>query len=329
MNRYHAFKIGAALLLVLSGMNQGHAQSEGDAIATLSGVEGYVEVTATATRKTRRGREGLILYAGEQVRTGKDSKATVEFRDGSRFRLFRETDFVIESGSEQQTRERTFKFQLALNIGSLQGRLRRGRQRTRLRTPTAIVGVKGTSVRVTELAEGKATVALSEGLVEVKNAVSSAELNPGQWLHEITRIDELSEKIADMPNILYLKTEQYDLDFSDGQTIQLFISIQMEDAQSGKITKRSGPVRLESEYYSIRMPSRVYLDADGFFRVPVEIDPPRKDDQEFNGLILVHANMDEVGFDDVGEGIIVFRVIGPTRKRTLLIEPRSDLIEVK
>ena len=118
------------------------AQEEGGAIATLSRVEGYVEVFSEAKRKTRRGREGLMLFAGERINTGKDSKVTVEFRDGSTFRLFRKTDFLIEEGVEQNTRERSFKYQLSMKLGSLHGRMKRGMQRTRLRTPTAIVGVK-------------------------------------------------------------------------------------------------------------------------------------------------------------------------------------------
>ncbi|MEC7563740.1 MAG: FecR domain-containing protein, partial [SAR324 cluster bacterium] len=125
------------------------AQEEGGAIATLSRVEGYVEVFSEAKRKTRRGREGLMLFAGERINTGKDSKVTVEFRDGSTFRLFRKTDFLIEEGVEQNTRERSFKYQLSMKLGSLHGRMKRGMQRTRLRTPTAIVGVKGTTVRIT------------------------------------------------------------------------------------------------------------------------------------------------------------------------------------
>ncbi len=83
---------------------QAIAQEESGAIATLSRVEGYVEVFSEAKRKTRRGREGLMLFAGERINTGKDSKVTVEFRDGSTFRLFRKTDFLIEEGVEQNTR---------------------------------------------------------------------------------------------------------------------------------------------------------------------------------------------------------------------------------
>ena len=51
------------------------AQEEGGAIATLSRVEGYVEVFSEAKRKTRRGREGLMLFAGERINTGKTVKS--------------------------------------------------------------------------------------------------------------------------------------------------------------------------------------------------------------------------------------------------------------
>ena len=106
----------------------------------------------------------------------------------------------------------------------------------------------------------------------------------------------MDEKIAKLPNLLFLKTEEYELDFSDQQSKQLFISIQMEDSQSGKMTKRGGPVRLETDYYSVQMPQQVFLESDGFIRFPIEIDPPRKDDSEFDGLIQIRANMDAVSY---------------------------------
>ncbi len=37
--------------------------------------------------------------------------------------------------------------------------------------------------------------------------------------------------------------------------------------------------------------------------------------------------MDDIGFDDVGEGMMVLRVVNGQRKRSLLIDPQSDLIE--
>ena len=75
------------------------------------------------------------------------------------------------------------------------------------------------------------------------------------------------------------------------------------------------------------MPNQVFLDAEGFIRFPIEIDPPRMDDPEFNGLIQIRANMDDIGFDDVGEGMMVLRVVNGQRKRSLFIDPKNDRIE--
>ena len=75
------------------------------------------------------------------------------------------------------------------------------------------------------------------------------------------------------------------------------------------------------------MPQIFYLYTSGFISIQIEIDPPRKDDSEFDGLIQIRANMDDIGFDDVGEGMMVLRVVNGQRKRSLLIDPQSDLIE--
>ena len=317
------------VLLVTGSAQNLQAQEEGVAVASLSGVKGYVEITSPASSKLRQGREGLILYSGEQVNTGKNGKATVLFRDGSRFRLFRNSEFLIVKGLEQPTRKRTFKNELYLKRGTLLGRVKRGSHRTRLRTPTAIVGVRGTTFRFTESDNGNATVGVSEGVIEVLNTVSKVLLGMGEWLREFNSIEKLIDKVTKMPKMLYLRTERLEVDFRDRKAKQIYISIQMIDSRSQRITKRSGPVLLETDYQNLQIPMQVKLNTNGYIRFSALIKPPQKQDRQFDGLIRIYANMDEVGFDDVGQGMIVLRVFNSGRKRTLFINPQDDLIDLR
>ena len=59
-------------------------------------------------------------------------------------------------------------------------------------------------------------------------------------------------------------------------------------------------------------------------KAPMEL---RKDDPEFKGLIKIRGNMDDIGYDDVGEGMMVLRVVNGQRKRSLFIDPQNDRIE--
>ena len=304
------------------------AQSSAPAIATLLKVEGTVGAITAKSPKGRRGINGMLLFAGDKINTAENSKATIEYRDGSRVRLFQNSQLVLNFSEEQVTANRTFKFQLSLNKGSLRGRFLKGLQRTRISTPTAQIVVKGTTLRLKEI-DNRATVSLTEGQVEVSNLSSKIILNQGQWLHDFGRTEDLSEKVASLPNILHLKTFDYELDFRDGKPKQLKFSVQLQNYMSAKSVARSGLVVFESDYYNIRLPKRFLLDKKGFARVLLEIDPPRLTDSKFKGLITIRAFMDQDGFDEVAEGSLVLKILNASNKRTLLINPEGNVIEKK
>ena len=58
-----------------------------DVVATLYPLTGVVEVTLSKSMRTTQGREGLLLYERDLVRTGVDGKATILLRDGSKIRI--------------------------------------------------------------------------------------------------------------------------------------------------------------------------------------------------------------------------------------------------
>ena len=58
-----------------------------DAVATLYSSTGVVEVTLSKSMRTTQGREGLLLYERDLVRTGVDGKTTILFRDCSESRI--------------------------------------------------------------------------------------------------------------------------------------------------------------------------------------------------------------------------------------------------
>ena len=302
------------------------AKSKKPAIATLLQVEGTVGAVTTRSPKGRRGINGMLLFAGDKINTAKNSKATIEYRDGSRVRLFQNSHLVLDLSEEQVTSRRAFKFQLSLNKGSLRGRFLKGLQLTKIRTPTAQIGVKGTTIRIRDI-DNRATVSLTEGQVEVSNLSSKTILNPGQWVHDFGRTEDLSEKIAHLPHILNLKTFDYKLDFQDGKSKQLKFSVQLQHHISGKSIARSGLVVFESDYYSIQLPKRFMLDNKGFARVLVGIDPPRLTNPEFKGLITIRAFMDQDGFDEVAEGSLVLKILNASNKRTLVINPEGSVTE--
>ncbi|MGY8700364.1 MAG: hypothetical protein ACKVJ3_04305 [bacterium] len=71
------------------------AQSENPAIATLLNVDGTVKVFNEKYPKGRHGSHGMLLFTGNKILTSANSKTTVEYRDGSRVRLFQNSTLVL------------------------------------------------------------------------------------------------------------------------------------------------------------------------------------------------------------------------------------------
>jgi len=306
--------------MMLSTFNTAYALNS--PVATLSKVVGKVDVILAKNQRMTLARNGLLLYAKDLVKTGNDGKATLLFRDGSEIRLFESTEFLIESAKEAPTKKRSFRYKLRMKKGAFWGMLKRGRQNTTLSTPTATIGVKGTALRVTELDNGSATIALTEGSIEVRNGASMVKLTPGKWLRNIQRMDDLKQRVTDIPNKLYVSAERDTIDFSKDSGNPLYITIQMGSADGVKNIKRGGPVYLKHNYYNLRMPAQVILNGDGFVRFPIYFEAPRKTDANFDGRIIIRAVMDGKAYTDVGEGSVILKVsdLKTTRKFRIDVE---------
>jgi hypothetical protein len=289
--------------------------AQNEIVASLDRVEGSVEVTDASTRRTVQGRNGLLLRAGDLIVTKENAKATVKFRDGSEIRLFSNTSFLIEGGQETSQTERFFKINLFVKVGAIWANLVRQRQVAQVATPTATMGIKGTTLRVVER-DDRARVAVTEGVVEVRNDRSSVELTAGKRLPNFTRTDDLPPIVQDIPYKLDLKSETRELSFEGGRPAEAFLSIQLIDVKSGASVARSSPIYLRSNYDRITYPQAPQLDQRGFARVPLIFGPPDASHANLEGNIFVWAVLDAEQDDDTGEGRYLFRfTIPPTTER--------------
>ena len=291
-------------------------------VASLDRVEGSVEVTDAATRRTVQGRNGLLLRMGDLVVTKDAAKATVKFRDGSEIRLFSNTSFLVEGAKESAERDRSFKFNLFVKVGSIWANFVRQRQVAQVETPTATMGIKGTTLRVVER-DDRARVAVTEGIVEVKNDRTSVDLTAGKRLPDFTRTDDLPTKVQDIPYKLDMKSETRELNFEGSRPAEAFVSIQLIDLKSGGNVARSGPIYLRSNYDRISYPQAPQLDARGFARVPLIFAPPDASHAGLEGNIYVWAVLDAENADDTGEGRYLFKFTMPPSTERFEIESET------
>lgn len=284
------------------------------AVASLTRVEGSVEVKIFKTKKSVMAREGLLLFQEDFISTGNGGKTTILFRDGSEIRLFGNSELSLQQAIEDTTKKRSFQYKFIMKLGSFWGKFIQGRQKTSIETPTTTIGVKGTALRVTD--DGKtASIALTEGAATVENAVGSLDLMPGQRLKDFKREDDLKDKVEQIPFKLQMKTENYQLDLSQANEATIRVTIQMSNTVNGENVKKGGRIYLGSNYYNVEFPKNVALDNSGFARIPILIRKPHSSDREFDGKVVIWAVMDELHLDDVGEGNLQIQLSNPTNRR--------------
>ncbi len=303
-----AFLNRSVLLIVLLALAAPAAFAEDDEIvASLQNLLGRVQVVQKTNGETVQARIGLLLRAGDTVVTADQSRATIKFRDGSEIRLFQNTRFVLQAAKESVGNDRSFRFDLLLRAGSLWGLFVKQHQTAKISTPTATIGIKGTTLRITEQ-DNTARVALTEGLIEVSNERKTVELEPGKRLVNFTRVDDLSLKIEPIPFKLEMRSEKRKLAFAGNQPEEVFVTLQLTNVTTGREVPRAATIYFRSNYDKITYPPMAKLDQRGFARVPLTVAPPEAADAQLNGNVYVWAVIDQADADDTGEGRILFNI---------------------
>ena len=117
-----------------------------------------------------------VLGIGDSLSTGPDSSATLGLGDKALYRVDELTDLVLSpAGAGTGNR-----FQVELREGGfyLLNREKTGEQK--FKTPTASGAILGTEVAVHVAKDGRTTVALLEGRVDLSNEFGSVSLAPGE-----------------------------------------------------------------------------------------------------------------------------------------------------
>jgi len=105
---------------------------------------------------------GQPLFAGDSVRTGKDSRAEISFGDGTSVRISDNSRLLVQ----QADTVRSLKL-LWGKLWAKVAKLSSAQARFQVETPTAVAGVRGTVFRVEIDADTTTRVAVEEGEVEV------------------------------------------------------------------------------------------------------------------------------------------------------------------
>ena len=274
-----------------------------NAVASIKQANGQIKVERGKDPKRMLiGHAGLILNDRDIVVTVKRSKATILFRDGSEVRLFQKTRFEIFQSKEDSTSgSRRFINKILLKFGSFWGKFARGNQQTIVETPTAIAGIKGTIISLSEN-NGRFSASLSSGAVAISNDEESVDLKAGQMVKEVSRTGSIENKISNLPYQIRISPDQQKISLPNlGEKTSIYFILQLVNVKSNENVNRSGDIHISAESDKIEFPETIQLNARGYTRVKATVHPFQRRDYK-NGQIEIIAFLDGEEFIDVGTG---------------------------
>ncbi len=296
-----------------------------EAVASVKKLKGVVDIQRRNT--TIAARTGLILHDKDLVVTHEDSRISIIFRDGSVIRLFPNTKFLIEKSEEAANGPRHFLNNFKLKLGSFWGKFSRNYQTTAIVTPTATVGIKGTTVAMAER-NGELNVSLSTGKVQITNQSESIELNAGNIAEKITQQGSIQSKIKPLHYQLLIQADEDRITIPNkGNENELFFTLQMIDIRTHENAERSGEVYISIAADHIVFDQDIRLNSRGYARIRAKVLAPEKVDTKLE-KIEIFALMDGEDYLDVRAGsTILFLDYSDGKDQKLKIDARSGKLK--
>lgn len=138
--------------------------------AILTSIAGTVETRLSKDAQWQAASKGARLLEGAAVRTGADGRAILLFKNGTRI-------WIKEKSSLDLSEQKDRSHQVLLREGSIKARVPhlKFRERFRLRTPAAVVGVRGTVLVLETDSSGEPSVDVLFGEVRLARAAPESD----------------------------------------------------------------------------------------------------------------------------------------------------------
>jgi len=148
---------------------------------TITSLRGEISVTTDADTGWQPAHEGLPLTAGQRLRSGPASMASLQFADGSRLHLAANSELAIVQLEQRQAE--TMIVELVQPVGQTRHQVNPARTAAAsylVHTPSGSAEVRGTTFTIAVAADGHAYVAVDEGSVLVKSDSAAVTIGAGR-----------------------------------------------------------------------------------------------------------------------------------------------------
>jgi len=220
-----AVLLGFAMLLPMGAF-------AADVIAYIGEVGGKVLVVKPVSGDEKTAQEaaaktGMFLSAGDTIKTGEESFASVVFQDdGSRVKLGAVSTLTINAARKQKQLNKT----LFMESGKMWAKVTKKRgTEFQVKTPTSVASVKGTRFILEEKESGETWVWVLEDAVQLSNDGGEVTVNAGQKgkaTKDTLDVQDIDDK--DLP----IEPGSHEIIFffkrSDGSSLQKELHIEFE-----------------------------------------------------------------------------------------------------
>jgi len=131
---------------------------------------GNVQVLSEGETRFRKVTFNMPVINGDKIETKKQSRCELTYNDGSVVRIDEQSIYTVEKAIISENKK---EVESKLSIGKLWANLKkliRGKDSWRLKSPAAVVAVRGTVYRMNAGADSSTQVLVYEGQVDVKPA---------------------------------------------------------------------------------------------------------------------------------------------------------------
>ena len=174
---YNQFALGllSAALMSLPGVLFGQATGLGTKETVLLMASGTVEVAPPGSTSFAAAHANQVLRVGDQVRTGKNSRATIRLSNLSVIRVYELTTMAIKPPTKAEQNAA-----IEVKSGATYFFNRDKPNETRFETPSSSGAIRGTEFTLTVDENGRTELALLDGQVGITNDHGSIQLASGE-----------------------------------------------------------------------------------------------------------------------------------------------------
>jgi hypothetical protein len=165
----HGFCFFILLLMILLPLSSALAK---DVIGTIKNVKGSATVSREGISKPLKATRGMLLFLHDQIKTGPDSRLRLVFKDGSYMTMGEKADLHLDKFEfDPKKQERNAEFRVTIGKFKVFAKdlMKFKKKDFQVKTPTAVIGVRGT-VYMVWVVDGNITqVICFQGMLEVAN----------------------------------------------------------------------------------------------------------------------------------------------------------------